>query len=271
MRNSVEHPTHPAAGRGTAYPFVVSGVLERNPGVDDTLGGVFREMRRALRLTEGEMALRLGTTPRVIADLEAGRLRALPPWPETTRIVSLLGRMLSVDPRPILQRMSRQMGVEVAMPAAEPPSLVQRLDKAAAAQSPRQRAVTALPVQQQSADASRAATRGQPVTKGRTAAVPTEEGPKIRRSAGKGRRRGKVLLAVAMPMVVIASGVWVVQKQPRALHASINLLPRTIAQPIRSSLDSLTLTLAPRREGLRWVEVDDPRTRKADKLRTVVR
>lgn len=257
VRNSIPQPSRPAA-----YPQpVVSGVLERNPGIDDTLGGLFREMRQALRLTQGELALRLGTTVAVIGNLEAGRVRALPDWPETTRIVSLLGRMLSIDPRPILQRMSRQMGVEVAMPGAELPTLVERLDMVSQRSS--------FPSVGQSASSQL------PAAAGRSSASPPSPtrggGEQPRRSKRRKSKRGRILLAVATPMVMLASGVWVAQKQPRALHSAVSMLPRSMAQPIKASLNSLALTLAPRRDGLRWVEVDDPRTRKADKLRTVVR
>ena len=78
-------------------------------------------------------------------------------------------------------------------------------------------------------------------------------------------------MAVAGPMVLIASAVWAVQSQPRALREAISVLPASIAQPMLSGLDTLAVRLAPRRDGLRWIEVSDPSSRKADKLPTAAK
>lgn len=69
-------------------------------------------------------------------------------------------------------------------------------------------------------------------------------------------------------MVLIAAAVWTIQAQPRALREAISVLPASIAQPMLSGLDTLAVRLAPRRHGLRWIEVADPSSRKADKLPT---
>ena len=73
-------------------------------------------------------------------------------------------------------------------------------------------------------------------------------------------------MAVAGPMVLIASAVWTIQAQPRALREAIAVLPASIAQPMLIGLDTLAVRLAPRRDGLRWIDVADPSSRKADKL-----
>lgn len=73
-------------------------------------------------------------------------------------------------------------------------------------------------------------------------------------------------MAVAGPMVAIAAVVWTVQAQPRALRDAISVLPASISHPMLSGLDTLTIRLTPRRDGLRWIEVADPSSRKADKL-----
>jgi hypothetical protein len=78
-------------------------------------------------------------------------------------------------------------------------------------------------------------------------------------------------MAVAGPMVIIAAAVWMVQAQPRALREAITVLPASLSQPMLNSLDTLSVRLAPRRDGLRWIEVADPSSRKADKLPTAGR
>jgi hypothetical protein len=40
---------------------------------------------------------------------------------------------------------------------------------------------------------------------------------------------------------------------------------------VRAGLDYVVLLMAPRRDGLKWIEVGDPRLRKADKLPTSTR
>jgi hypothetical protein len=78
-------------------------------------------------------------------------------------------------------------------------------------------------------------------------------------------------MAVAGPMVIVAAAVWMVQAQPRALREAITVLPASLSQPMLNSLDTLSVRLAPRRDGLRWIEVADPSSRKADKLPTAGR
>ena len=51
-----------------------------------------------------------------------------------------------------------------------------------------------------------------------------------------------------------------------ALREAIAVLPASIAQPMLIGLDTLAVRLAPRRDGLRWIDVADPSSRKADKL-----
>jgi hypothetical protein len=48
----------------------------------------------------------------------------------------------------------------------------------------------------------------------------------------------------------------------------VGLLPGVIEAPARTGLDYVVLLTATRREGLKWIEVSDPRLRKADKLPT---
>src|SRR5690606_15537915 len=106
----------------------------------------------------------------------------------------------------------------------------------------------------------------EPSPRRRGAARPTptpNPAPKKRwRARRGGRGRGRALMAVAGPMVLIASVVWSIQAQPRVLREAIAVLPASIAQPMLTGLDTLAVRLAPRRDGLRWIDVADPSSRK---------
>ena len=50
------------------------------------------------------------------------------------------------------------------------------------------------------------------------------------------------------------------------MYRAIALLPDPARPAVRAGFDYVVDITAPRREGLRWIEVSDPRLRKADKL-----
>jgi hypothetical protein len=70
----------------------------------------------------------------------------------------------------------------------------------------------------------------------------------------------------------MAAGLlWIAQAQSSTVMAAVTALPEPLAKLVRPVADYLVVRLAPRRDGLRWVEVGDPRARKADKLRQAAR
>jgi hypothetical protein len=227
---------------------------ERTSGLDENLGSLIGDMRLALAMTPGELALRLGTTVDTIMTLEQGRLRALPHWEETQRVVTGLCALHRVDPRPLLQRIYEQ--TSPTHHGAPPERSLGALLRASERTSGRTAAKTAAP---------------QPSSRRRAAPKPAPEPKKRWKARTRGRGRGRALMAVAGPMVLIASAVWTVQAQPRGLREAISVLPASIAQPMLSGLDTLAARLAPRRDGLRWIEVTDPSSRKADKLQVTAK
>jgi hypothetical protein len=68
------------------------------------------------------------------------------------------------------------------------------------------------------------------------------------------------------PLALIAVVLALVEAAPLTLYRGIALLPRELGRPLRFGLDQLVLLTATRREGLRWVDVGDPRVRKAGRL-----
>jgi hypothetical protein len=75
------------------------------PLFDVELGKIFLSMRTLLGISLWDMARRVGAEPTVIADLEAGALSALPPWPELTRLVDAYASATGIDQQPILVRL----------------------------------------------------------------------------------------------------------------------------------------------------------------------
>lgn len=206
-------------------------------------------MRLALPMTPGELALRVGSSAEIVTTLEQGRLRALQNWEETQRVVCGLCALHHVDPRPILNRIVEQTSpTSLGAPPARGPGALQRtggrsVDDAVSGDSVRPRQ-------------SRPAVTPKPAKKARKPwRAPTlTHGP------------GRVLMAVAGPMVMVAAAAWVIQAQPRALRTAIEVLPHSIAHPMLSGLDAMAARLSRRQDGLRWIEVTDPASRKADKL-----
>jgi hypothetical protein len=106
---------------------------------------------------------------------------------------------------------------------------------------------------------------------------PSPVGPSAVRSpapaddfAAAHRRRRRVkngLVSLAAPLALVAVVLALVETAPLTLYRGIALLPRELGKPLRFGLDQLVLLTATRREGLRWVDVGDPRVRKSGRLR----
>jgi hypothetical protein len=61
------------------------------------------------------------------------------------------------------------------------------------------------------------------------------------------------------------------QTVPKPVYLTLALLPDSVEAPLRAGLDHMLLLTAPRRDGLRWIEISDPQLRKVDKLQTSTR
>jgi hypothetical protein len=199
---------------------------------DVQIGHIFRNMRAAVRLPREAIARRLATTPGTIEDLENGAVNALPHWRETVRIVRSYCEILRLDPEPILWRIHNQLKV-----AAEP-------------DPPSRPHVTRPPGPVPAMLRRQDAARDRPTGEHRR------------------RRRARRLFAVGAPLAVVAVAFYFAQATPAPIYRAITLLPGPLAGGARSVMDGILLYSAPRREGLRWIDVGDPRLRKVDKLQT---
>lgn len=223
---------------------IVVAVSERPTGVDERVAAIFRDMRAGLGLSVPELARMLGTTAGVIETLESGRVRAFPVWPETVRLVSELGRLHRVDARPILARIRDQIG------------------PAGLGQVPGQ--------------AGRTAVEKHPLLRMRDrarAAVPQRQawGEGAQRVRRRVRRAARAVLTISAPVALIAGVMWLAQTQPALILGAVNVLPEPAARFVRPAAEYVIVRMARRREGMRWIEVGDPRTRKSDKLRQASR
>ena len=165
--------------------------------------------------------MRLATHIDIIAALEAGDVRRLPPWPETCRIVQTYTGFAGLDPRPILR-------------------LIEILQTSAGrTPSPRQ------DYAEEKEGLSFAAL-----------------GASLR-SAWEGRigRTARALIALSIPVALV-----VLVTQTSVLEAAVAKLPPPVARIVRSAQNYVIVQMAPVRDGLRWIDVPDPRSRRGDKL-----
>ncbi len=100
----------------------IHGIKEMPAGYDAEVAELFRDLRAASNLSETDLAVRLGTRMEVVQALEQGALFALPPWPETCRVVNGYGALLHLDVRPLLRRIYAQLeaGIVVLRPKHMP-------------------------------------------------------------------------------------------------------------------------------------------------------
>src|SRR5215470_492757 len=91
----------------------IHGIKEMPAGYDAEVAELFRDLRSASGLSEADLAAQLATRPEVVQALEQGALYALPPWPETYRVVATYGTLLNLDVRPLLRRIYAQVDAGV--------------------------------------------------------------------------------------------------------------------------------------------------------------
>jgi hypothetical protein len=231
-------PRHPL-GLVTAPPPGHLSPAAPAAGRDEDLGSIFRNMRLALRVPRETIARRLATSPRTIEDFENGAVAALPHWKETVRIVRGFCELLRLDPEPILWRLERQMR-QVSQPMPAPP---------AAAEVPRTGASWPQAAPPHALARSHAAAAGQ---------------ARPRRI----RHRARALFAWTAPVAVLGGLFYLTQVAPLTLYRAVSVLPQPLYAPARSMLDLVVSATAPTHDGLKWIEIGDPRLRKLDKLPT---
>ncbi|MFA5951649.1 MAG: hypothetical protein WC807_15330 [Hyphomicrobium sp.] len=228
-------------------------------------GSLFRDLRRVLNLSLPAAAARLGTRMEVIAALEAGETSRLPPWPETARVVTAYTGLASINPAPVLLLIRRALDAN-AVPLAsesEPEPLASKVEPPAAEQkrpiaSHRLMFAALRPLGWPWWAPRLAGVRRLASTVSFGASV-SSFGASLRERVPLDSRR---LSAIGALLLVLAAAF----AQGSALHASLATLHPPIANLVRGAQDYLLMRAAPVRQGLRWIEVDDPRTRRTNRL-----
>ena len=136
-----------SAGVTNAGRVHLLGIDERPAGEDRVLASLFQTMRASAGMPPGDLVRLLRTKPDVLANLEAGRVRALPPMAETVRLIKDYGALLEIDVEPILSRIKQQTGEKAPPLQAAPATMRSRLRGAVqAAALPFHRRPETLPV-----------------------------------------------------------------------------------------------------------------------------
>jgi hypothetical protein len=193
---------------------------------DEQLGRIFHNMRLSMKASRDLIARRLATAVSTVENFEAGAVGAFPHWRETERIVRGYCELLRLDPAPILWRIRSQLQ---APASGVRPTAASTPNPAAGLRRP-------------------------------PSHPPPHTGPARR------RRRGRVLFALSAPIALAAVVVYLTHVASGPVYHGIGMLPDVLRKPVRAGLDQLMLLTATTRDGLRWVDVSDPRARKADKL-----
>ena len=267
----------PPAGASPRTVSTVPGFAEAD---DILIASVFRNMRATLAMTEAELAARLSTSVHVVSALEAGAIRQLPGWPETARIVAGYGQLLQLDVQPALARLQLSMrrfsgpapalqpampssGLATAVPLPAPrpspepirtaPPAIPRAPVPTPAEFYSQPSHSAPAIVASPEPAPDAPTLGERL--GHKLAKLREFRPRV--GGPNVRRAGFALAFIAVVMLALAA-------LPARVTAKLEAISPAVAQSLRSNLDRWTSrTVA---GDLQWVEVADPRSRKADKL-----
>lgn len=218
---------------------------------------LFFDLRNALRVTPQQLAIHLQTAPSTLSALEAGDFEHLPVWSETARVVIAYTALAGIDGRPVLAALADTIRRSSNVPLLAAPS---RPVTQVAQQTYAPASTEQLPVAVKEQPAAR-----QPVSKFFAASSALANGAK-RLPAGAldqvRQRPQRALYAVSLPL-----GIVLLLLNTSALEAAFSHVPRPIARAAQDVRSYFQVQFAPVREGLRWIEVDDPRRRRGDKLR----
>lgn len=184
------------------------------------------------------------TRPDVIYALEGGRFEGLPAWPETSRIVIAYTALAGIDGRPVL----------AAIADVVRSGVVALVNQGVAYQQP-------APVQKTIADPP----TGFGVSSLMQAGSAIAHGAKRLQGGALHhvrKRPERAFYAASLPL-----GIVLILFNTTALQAAFAHVPRPVARMTQEVRQYFQERFAPVREGLRWIEVDDPRRRRGDKLR----
>lgn len=259
---------------------------------------MFLDARRILGLSEWDLAQRLATDVGTIRALEQGQLAALPPWSETSRVVTAYLSGLGMDPRPVLHSLAHDLAAVGSTQSktdtrsvtagrtrsrGETEPSKRRADVPAAAPQASWTFARAWIGKFGNAPASASRSAQSAIAAGRRAAVRVGGRFGARRDrrdedeVGDGgfsrhgaRWMGRSAL-VAVACLALAAVATKTSLASSVITAAAAPLPAPVTRAFGKVADFVRMQLAPVRDGLRWIEVEDPRSRRGDKLQTARR
>ena len=255
----------PGPSRGlpaTAGRVSITAIAEQPAAVDAPLATLFRDMRQVTGLDTRSLAMRLGTSPHLLGLLEAGDLRALVLGPELDDLVIRYARMVRIEPRPVLDRIySVAQPLSARRTAPQVPRVAATLPAAGAGGQ----RLALPPPARTPPDVAQAPRGGQQASEA-TPVDAMSDPSSTRRRVRRQRRVRRTFVLVAIPLLLLG-GLWLLAMRPMTQRVLL-ALPAPLGPLLRGGIEQITSWSAPQREGLRWIEVEDPRSRKADKLAT---
>lgn len=210
-----------------------------------------------LGLSPADVAARLGTSSEVVIALESGHVAALPPWPESARVVGAYLSAANIDARPVLSTLKSAVIAAEGQRrggALAPPRLARGTApaKSAARRSLRERMAPGLLAIRLPLSSLQIGGR-MPRLLSRLAAV--YPGARLPRPSWR------TTLSLGVPVLLL-----VAVTQTRIADVAAASMPAPIGNALRGASEHVRVLLAPKFEGLTWIDVADPRSRRADKL-----
>ncbi|MGL4396463.1 MAG: hypothetical protein ACRCS9_08000 [Hyphomicrobium sp.] len=222
-----------------AHPHNAAPQGQRPPTLDDSrarLAHFFYDLRMRLQLTPEQAAYHLATHPQVVLALETGHFGHLPPWPEVVRIVHTYVGFVQIDGRPLLEALAA----------------VQQADL-------RQRHGTLLAhVSGEGDDHAAGPSTGERLRRARS--MIAENAMRLPREAYVHARElpARTFYAVSLPLALL-----ILVLNSSLLQMALSHLPG----PLSHAASAVTsLWSGSSGAGEHWVDVEDPRARRSDKL-----
>ena len=285
-RQAVQLPAVQALRQVTAArPHAVTGAKLPVHETRHETGELFRRIRLIAGLSQLQLAQRLHTFPSVIDALERGEFDGLPSWPETVLVVSGFTALAGVDPRPALAAIREEIeGQIIDAQAAEVPANPAR--PAFARALIRAQSRPSFPPPNSSGEVAAPASLPRWHSVSKKIGAGHVEARRLTKSGLKaaGQRLSPVMKrAMALPVLGRVAPPWrmpvalslavtlslaavIVFGGSGTLQAAVSSLPQPLSGAYRSVEDYVLRSMATEKNGLVWIEVSDPRSRKTDKL-----
>lgn len=257
MSSEAGSTSPPYARKGMDGPSESTGPGDASvQGHDAELAAIFAEMRRAVQLTQAQLAEHLLTNVDTVIALEDGAIDRLPDVAETSRVVATYAGLLGLDARPILRRIEAHRRPPLSDAAdAQPAPAVEIPDDAGAppASDGEMGSVTG---HEELAFEAGLDTAPNP--------DPTDGQLEPRPSHGRiGVRKIAVTAMLLVLMASLAYAVSFVTQRPQLIWSVVDAMPDPIPRLTRNAWEFVSPL---ERAGGVGGTSDDPRSRKTDKL-----